>query len=174
MPKVLTTTKTFEDVLNEVKNKNMKVTSAKAGMFINLDPQLKVEILAPNSEKYRNLNNYSVVIKLTYRQTSFLFTGDAEKKSEEEMLSRDYQLDADVLKVGHHGSANATSNAFLRAVRPKYAVISVGKDNDYGHPACETINKLKKAGVKVYRTDEEGTIVFVSDGKKVTVNTEKE
>jgi hypothetical protein len=99
-----------------------------------------------------------------------LFTGDAEKESEEEMLSRGYDLKADVLKVGHHGSSSATTWAFLKAVSPKYAVISVGKGNDYGHPHKETMEKLKSLGITVYRTDECGTVVAVSDGRTISFN----
>ena len=108
-------------------------------------PDTKVEIVAPNSSQYESLNNYSAVIKLTYGKTSFLFTGDAEDISENEMLTANYDLKADVLKVGHHGSSSSSTRPFLKAVSPKYAVISVGKDNDYGHPHKETINRLLKA-----------------------------
>lgn len=166
MPKVSTTTKTFEDVLSEIKEKGMKITAARAGMTIDLDPELTVRILAPNSEKYKDLNNYSVVLKVTYGKTSFLFTGDAEEKSENEMMG--FDLKADVLKVGHHGSDSSTAERFLEAVSPEYAVISVGKHNDYGHPDEKILERLENSNVKVYRTDEDKTVVFISDGKEVT------
>jgi competence protein ComEC len=125
--------RTFEDVLLAVKNKGLKISTAKGGTSIDFSPDTKVEIVAPNSSQYESLNNYSAVIKLTYGKTSFLFTGDAEDISENEMLTANYDLKADVLKVGHHGSSSSSTRPFLKAVSPKYAVISVGKDNDYGH-----------------------------------------
>lgn len=127
--------------------------------------------MAPNGDVYEDLNNYSIVFKLTYASKSFLFSGDAEDVSEKEMLSKGYDLKADVLKVGHHGSSSSTSDAFLSAVNPQYAVISVGKDNDYGHPAVSTMDKLKAKGITVYRTDENGTIVATCDSSSITFNT---
>lgn len=170
MPKVITTTNTFEDVLKAAKAKGLSINVAKAGVVLDLGNEVKAQMLAPNSSHYDDLNNYSAVIKITYKNTAFLFTGDAEKESEEEMLSRGYDLKADVLKVGHHGSSSATTWAFLKAVSPKYAVISVGKGNDYGHPHKETMEKLKSLGITVYRTDECGTVVAVSDGRTISFN----
>lgn len=167
MPKVSHTTKTFEDVLNAIKNKDLKVTTAFAGTNIEVDTSLKIEILAPNSDSYDNINNYSAVIKLTYNNTSFLFTGDAESISEQEMTSKGYDLKADVLKVGHHGSATSTTALFLKKVDAKYAIISVGKDNSYGHPDNLVLNRLKTFGVEVFRTDEVGTIIAISDGETI-------
>ncbi len=168
MPKASNNTKTFEDVLMAIKSKGLKVNTAAAGVNIDLDPSLKAIIYAPNSTYYEDLNNYSAVIKLTYKNTSFLFTGDAEDISENEMLSKGYDLKADVLKVGHHGSSSSTTPAFLKAVSPKHAVISVGKNNDYGHPAQQTLDRLAAANVQVFRTDEVGTIVATSDGSTIT------
>jgi competence protein ComEC len=173
MPKAVTTTKTYKDLLTAIKEKNLKVTSACSGTAIDLDPALKFTMLAPNSTKYEDLNNYSAVVKMTYNKTSFLFTGDAQSLSETEMLARKYDLKADVLKVGHHGSDTSTSLAFLKAVAPKYAVISVGKDNDYGHPAQSTLDRLTAADIKVYQTDLSGTIVASSDGKTISFTTSK-
>ena len=107
--------------------------------------------------------------RIQYGDTAFLLTGDAEAQSEEEMLASGANLKADVLKVGHHGSSSSTTQAFLKAVTPKYAVISVGAGNDYGHPHKETLAKLKNAGVQVYRTDLDGTVAFTSDGKTITI-----
>lgn len=172
MPRVTHTTKTFEDVLLAVKNKGLKISTAKGGTSIDFSPDTKVEIVAPNSSQYESLNNYSAVIKLTYGKTSFLFTGDAEDISENEMLTANYDLKADVLKVGHHGSSSSSTRPFLKAVSPKYAVISVGKDNDYGHPHKETINRLFESGISVFRTDESGTIIFTTDGDKIEIERE--
>jgi beta-lactamase superfamily II metal-dependent hydrolase len=170
MPKVITTTKTFEDVLLAAKSKGLTINVAKAGVSIDLGSDVKAEILAPNGSSYEDLNNYSAVIKLTFGNTKFLFTGDASAQSEQEMLNKGYDLKSDVLKVGHHGSSSATTSEFLKAVNPKYAVISCGKNNDYGHPHKETMEKLKSMEITVYRTDECGTIVATSDGKNISFN----
>ena len=121
-----------------------------------------------NSNNYEDANNDSIVIKLEYGSNSFMFTGDAEDVSEKEMLSKGLDLKADVLKVGHHGSKSSSCDEFLNAVNPKYAVISVGKDNDYGHPNKEALQRLSSRGIQVYRTDESGTIVATSDGNNIT------
>lgn len=169
MPKVTSNTKTFEDVLRAVQAKSLKITSARAGMTILDQNGLQIRLLAPCGTGYEELNNYSAVIKVQYNDISFLFTGDAEEQSENEMLSSGVNLKADVLKVGHHGSYSATSAAFLKAVAPKYAVISVGDGNDYGHPHQITLDRLAAAGVDVYRTDKNGTIVMTTDGVNINL-----
>ena len=112
-------------------------------------------------------NDSSIVVRIDYGSTSFLLAGDAEDWSEYMMLDEGVNLKANVLKVGHHGSGSATSTEFLKAVQPEYAVISAGAGNDYGHPHASVLNRLSKAGSKVLRTDELGTIVMVSDGETV-------
>lgn len=170
MPKTISTTQTYEDVVNAITAKELKITVAKSGTSIDIDPSIKADILAPNSSSYDDLNNYSVVIKLAYGQTSLMLNGDAEDVSEQEMLAKRYNLKADVLKVGHHGSDSSTTPAFLKAVSPKYAIISVGAGNSYGHPAPETLARLASAGIQVYRTDEAGTIIVTSDGNTIKIN----
>ncbi|MBM7855595.1 beta-lactamase superfamily II metal-dependent hydrolase [Desulfohalotomaculum tongense] len=170
LPKVSQTTKTYKDLLLAIKNKGLKISRAKAGVVLDAGSGIKAELIAPNSNYYEELNDYSAVLKLTYDSTSFLFTGDAEAVSEREMLAASYNLKADVLKVGHHGSSSSTTPAFLKAVAPKYAIISVGKDNDYGHPHSKTMAALAAAGVQVLRTDISGHIVVTSDGKNITLN----
>lgn len=171
LPKVTHTTKTYEDLLNAIKNKELKVTEAKGGVKLDAGEGISAVFVAPNSTNYDSLNDYSAVLKLTYRNTSFLFTGDAEKVSEVEML-QNYKnlLSSDVLKAGHHGSTTSSSPAFIKAVSPSYSVISVGKDNSYGHPDSIVLNRLKNYG-KVYRTDLDGTIIAISDGNTITFNT---
>lgn len=168
MPNATTTTQTFKDVLTAVQNKGLKITTAKPGVILDLGAGINATVIAPNGTKYDNLNNYSAVIHLTFGSTSFLFTGDAESISESETLKAGANVKSTVLKVGHHGSSSSTSQAFLDQVRPKYAVIMCGKDNDYGHPHQETLKKLAKVGAKVYRTDLNGTIVATSDGASIT------
>ncbi|MEA4960435.1 MAG: ComEC/Rec2 family competence protein [Lutispora sp.] len=167
MPKAMSTTKTFEDVLKAISNKGLKVNTPIPGTNINLGSAV-FTILAPNSERYESTNNYSIVIKLTNGKNSFLFTGDAESISEKEMLAKGFDLYAEVLKVGHHGSTTSTTKEFLDMVNPRYAIISVGKDNQYGHPHKEILDRLRKKNIIVYRTDESGTIIASSDGESIT------
>lgn len=169
MPKITNTTKTFTDVVKAIKNKGLQAVSPKAGETFKLG-EASCTVLAPNSSKYEDLNNYSIVIKVTFGNNSFMFDGDAEDVSEKEMLSKGFDVKADVLKVGHHGSSSSTTEGFLNAVNPKYAVISVGKGNTYGHPHESTMNRLKAHNIAVYRTDECGTIVAISDGNNITFN----
>jgi len=171
MPKVSHTTKTYEDVLTAISRKGLKITSPTPGSTFSLG-EVRFTILAPNSSTYEDMNDYSIVLKMEYGNTSFLFTGDAEQVSENEIIAKGYNLKADVLKVGHHGSSSSTSQAFLDKVSPKYAVIMVGSDNNYGHPHKETMDKLEAKGIPVYRTDENGTIVATSDGNNITFNTQ--
>ncbi|WP_010243883.1 MBL fold metallo-hydrolase [Acetivibrio cellulolyticus] len=167
MPKVSSKSDAFEDVWAAIRNKGLTVTTAKAGVNVNFDSTLKTEILAPNKDSYDDINNYSAVIKMTYNNTSFLFTGDSESISEKEMLSAGIDLKADVLKVGHHGSGYSTGALFLKKVSPKYAVISVGENNNYNHPDNLILNRLKTYGVELFRTDKSGTIVATSDGNTI-------
>ena len=164
-----TTTKTFENFVMAVKNKGLQLYAPSVGEEFVFENS-KFIVLAPNSQNYEELNDYSIVIKVKYGDTSYLFTGDAEKLSEDEMLNNNLDLSADVLKVGHHGSKSSTTQKFLNAVNPKYSVISVGKDNDYGHPTQIVMNRLKNKNIDVYRTDESGTIVLTSDGKNISFN----
>lgn len=170
MPNVSASTNSFSDVEKTIKKKKLKITRPAVGKTYKFEGAT-FTVLAPNSTGYDDINNYSVVIRFVYGSTSFLFTGDAGKISEKEMLKNGCTLKSDVLKVGHHGSSTSTSADFLNAVDPKYAVISVG--NDYkGLPAKTTVSRLKKAGIKVYRTDQDGTVTAVSDGKKITFKTD--
>lgn len=131
----------------------------------------KVEILAcPDNAD--NLNNTSIILKVTHKNKSFLFMGDAEREEEQTLLEKGL-LKSDVLKIGHHGSDTSTSYAFLREAMPEYAVISVGKDNSYGHPTEEVLSRLRDADVQVYRTDLQGDIVMISDGDNIGITTAK-
>ena len=171
MPNIIHTTKTFEDVLIAIENKGLKITTPNIGDSYELG-NANFEILAPKSKSYTELNNYSVVIRMICGKTSFLFAGDAEDISEKEMLDSGRNLKADVLKVGHHGSDTSTTAVFLDAVSPAYAVIQVGKDNKYGHPTTEIINRLEERNIKIYRNDLDGNIIAISDGENIEFNTE--
>ena len=132
----------------------------------------QVTVLAPRAD-YSDNNNKSIVLRIVYGETSFLFTGDAARESEADMLASGAVLKSTVLKVGHHGSESSTTYPFLREVDPDYAVISVGKGNSYGHPTDEALSRLRDAGVTVYRTDLQGDIICTSDGKTVTFATQR-
>lgn len=161
------TTKTYTNMLTAIDNSGAKVTLGTAGTELFSDGDLSAVVIAPVTEDYSDLNNSSVMIMLTYGDRKFLFTGDAEEEEERTVTA---DIDCDVLKVGHHGSSTSTGSAFLTAASPEYAVISCGAGNSYGHPHTETIDKLKKAGVNIYRTDLQGDIVMTCDGKNITVN----
>lgn len=130
------------------------------------------EFLSPR-RKYDDTNDQSLVLKITYGQISFLFTGDAEWNPEHDMIDDHVDLLSTVLKVGHHGSDTSTSYVFLREVNPSYAIISVGSDNKYGHPTEAVLSRLRDADVTIYRTDLQGTIICQSDGKQVSFSTER-
>lgn len=173
MPKVTHTTKSFQDLLEAVRSKGLKITPAKAGVKILNQPSLAIEILSPLRSAYDELNNYSAVIKLTFGEHSWLFTGDAEAPVEQDLINSKTDLRASVLKVGHHGSNSSSTAEFLAQVSPQWAVISVGKENDYGHPHEEVVERLQKAGINILRTDRQGTIIMTSDGKELELQASK-
>ncbi len=156
----------YNDVLEMAKNNHVSIRYPEVGNTYRLGEAV-ITILAPVRTGYVDTNNYSIVVRIDYRNTSFLFTGDAEIESEYDMLETGLNLKADVLKVGHHGSDTSTSEAFIKAVCPAYAIISVGVGNTYGHPAQQTLQRLTEWGVSFYRTDESGTIIAYSDGEDI-------
>lgn len=171
MSKAVTTTATYKNLLTAISKKGQSIITAKAGMTIDLDSSITLEILSPMNKSYDDLNDYSVVIKCTYKNVSVLFTGDATKVTEAEMIANyKDKLKSDVLKVGHHGSRESSSAVFLSAVSPKYAIISCGKDNSYGHPHEETLNRLNNINAIIKRTDESGSIMFISNGNTIEFN----
>ncbi|GGG13896.1 hypothetical protein GCM10010912_67890 [Paenibacillus albidus] len=170
-PKVSHTTETYKDFLTAVKNEGRTIKPVTKGVTIPLTG-INAKFLAPVNTYSDDLNDWSAVLKVTYKNNSFLFTGDAELKSENDMLADGLDLKADVLKVGHHGSSSSTSKPFIDAVKPKYAVISVGKNN-YGHPDSGILSRLKNINATIFRTDQKGSITAVSDGNKITFTTTK-
>ena len=165
MPKIETTTKTFEDVLEAIENKNLTVTAPNKGEKIEIG-QAEGEFMTEPILDKDNLNVSSLVLRLEFGNTSYLFMGDAEEENEETIR----WPKTDVLKVGHHGSSTS-SESFLEQVQPKYAIIMAGKDNSYGLPTQETIDKLNNMGSEIYRTDEDGTIQMTSDGNTIEIKT---
>lgn len=160
------TTKTYERLLTAIEGKGLKITVPRAGDQFAIGSS-SFQILSPGRDYEEDLNNWSVGLRLDYQDTSFVLCGDAEKTAEADMCASGLDLKADVLKLSHHGSGTSSSQEFMDQVDPEYGVISCGKNNDYGHPHKETMELLQSRGVKVYRTDLQGTIRAVSDGKKV-------
>lgn len=168
LPNVLADTIIFEDLLDAIDREGLKIKKPKILDTIKVG-NAEFTVLAPNSEKYSLTNDYSIVMRMDHGNNSFLFTGDAEKKSEGEMVENNKKfLDVDVLKAGHHGSNTSSTEDFLDAVNPKYAIISVAAKNSYGHPNKETLDSFADRDIKLYRTDRDGSVVAMSDGKNIS------
>lgn len=165
MPKIQTNTKTFEDVLDALKNKNLKVTAPEKGDTFKIG-DANCEVMTDSILDKENLNLSSIVVRLEFGDNSFLFMGDAETENEKTINWPKTNL----LKVGHHGSNTSSSQNFLNQVKPEYAIIMAGKDNSYGLPKQKILDRLNEIGAKIYRTDELGTITAISDGKTIEVN----
>jgi len=166
LPEVTTTTKTFEDVLDCLANKNLDITIPVIDSTFKLgEADLSVIYTGTDDE---NLNNSSIILKMIFGNYSYLFTGDAEKEVEDSILRKN--INVDVLKVGHHGSSTSSSESFLNKVTPSYAIISVAKENSYNHPSKETIDRLKKYTNNIYMTSELGTILLTSNGKTINID----
>ncbi len=166
LPEVITTTKTFEDVLDAIDKNNLEINVPEIGETFKLG-EADFEVMYTGTDD-SDLNNCSIVLKMIFGNYSYLFTGDATEKVEKIIL--DKNIDVDILKVGHHGSSYSSSNSFLAKVTPKYAFISVAKENSYGHPSKDTINRLKKYTNNIYMTSELGTIEITSDGTNIEIN----
>lgn len=171
MPKVQANTKTFESLLQSIRNKGLKVKTAKAGLVLDWDEEIEVVMVGPVST-YEDRNNMSAVVKVTYGEASFLLTGDAERDSEQDMITAGTDLSADVLMIAHHGSKSSTSASFLKKVNPEYGVIQVG-ENSYGHPHDVVLDRLDQRGIEIYRNDLHGTVEFATDGLGYEIMTER-
>jgi beta-lactamase superfamily II metal-dependent hydrolase len=173
MPEVTTNTRVFYNLLQTIKDRGLAIKKARAGVSIFEEGDLSATLLAPQKNEYESLNNFSAVILLKYQDIAFLLTGDAEAESEKEILSAGHNVQAQILKISHHGSNSSTTLKFLQAVNPVYAVISVGAGNDYNHPHPVILDRLAKSGIITLRTDQQGTIVFETDGKVVNYSTSR-
>lgn len=174
MPELERDTKAYERLADTIRERNIEVVHPAVGEEYSLG-SANFTIVGPVKAYGRDeTNDWSVCLRFTYGDTSFLFCGDAEEKAEEDMLAAGAGLEADVYHINHHGSSGSTSEAFLRAVDPTYAVVSCGRDNDYGHPHEETVEKLAACDVQLYRTDEQGNIFCYSDGKSLLWESEFE
>ncbi len=169
MPKTVVPTFTYEDIIKQLSNKKLKYSVPKIGTKFEVGNS-KFEVMHIDSD-IEEQNNDSIVLKMTYKDVSFLFTGDLPSEKETTLLDKD--IKADILKVAHHGSRYSTSYEFLNKVDPKYAVISCGKLNDYNHPHNQLLKRLNKYNIKIYRTDLRGTIIFSTDGKDINIRSEK-
>lgn len=172
MPEITQNTKSFRDVLTAVQKAELKITSAKAGVTVPLDG-IECRILAPVKDYYEELNDYSVVLRLAYGRQAFLLTADAGTVTEDHLLASGADVQATVLKVGHHGSYASSSARFLNAVKAQYGVIMLGQENQYGYPHDSALQRLNRTGMHIYRTDQNGTIVFSTDGQQLQVTTER-
>lgn len=165
------TSKTYEDLLYTLSDTDTKVIAAAPGNSYMLSA-CSFSVLAPNKD-YEELNNSSVVVRFAFGDTAFLFQGDAERMSEQDILDAGFPVRADVIKLGHHGSKTSSSAGYLEAVQPKLAVISCGLDNAYKHPSDTILKRLEDMGIDYRRTDRNGTIVVTSNGTEIAVETEK-
>jgi competence protein ComEC len=162
----------YENFLSTVERKHIPYRVASQGQTIDLDPRLRILVLSPPEKRIGDdLNANSIVLRISYGTINFLFNGDASADTEDALIRSGYPLDAEILKVGHHGSQYSSSPAFIDRVHPEIAVISVGKDNSYGHPNKQTLDTLAGDGAIVYRTDRDGTIRVRSDGASYSVKT---
>ena len=169
LPEVITTTKTFEDVLTAIENKNLEITIPNKGDKFTLG-QANFEIIFPGIDS-GDLNEASIITKMTYGKLSYLFTGDTTDKIEKTILTNN--LDIDVLKVAHHGSKYSSTKEFLDLATPSHAIISVGENNSYNHPEPEAIKRIEEHTNNIYMTKDKGTIHLTSDGENININTIK-
>lgn len=169
MPDITTNTKTFQDLLVTINNKNLKIKSPKIGEKFTLG-DANIETMTKSVLDQKNLNISSIVLRLTYKENSFLLMGDAETVNEN---SRKWEK-TDVLKVGHHGSTTSSTVKFLKQIKPTYAVISVGENNDYKLPNDAILKRLQDIKTYIYRTDKNGNISMIGNGEKINIYTDKE
>ncbi len=176
MPKLpdslVPTSKTYENLLLTISEHNLKITSANVGDSYDFGDMV-VEILGP-TEQFDDLNNMSVITKVTFGESEFLFCGDAERQAEQSVISSGADIDCDVLIVGHHGSNTSTTEEFAEKTTPDFAAISCGEGNSYGHPHEEVLRVLQQSGAEIYRTDLMGTTLFETDGRDISVSYEKQ
>lgn len=167
------TTYSYESLISTLEKENCNIILAEVGEVFKIG-DVTVELLAPDDYYDKeDLNNMSIVSKVTYRDVSFMFAGDAEEESEDAMLYYGYDLDADILKVAHHGSSTSSSERFIKATSPAVAIISAGKDNDYGHPHYEVVRRLEDINADIYVTYDVGNIIVSTDGSAFDIITEK-
>lgn len=166
------TTNYYMKFLDAVENKNVNWEIKKTNDKFEFG-EADVTVLAPSKDEYDNTNNYSLALMVSFGETDIMLTGDAEKSIEEEILKLNYDIECEIMKAGHHGSDTSNTDKFLKKVNPSYIIISAGVDNSYKHPIKSVMERIKKMGITVYRTDEVGDIVMTTDGKNIEFNKEK-
>ncbi len=166
------TTAVYDNFISAADSADCEIKAVENGVILLRGDNYSVKCISPDYA-YNDLNNSSAIIMITYGETKFLFTGDAEEKTEKQLLQANENITADVIKIGHHGSETASSLEFLQAVSPKIATISVGENNEYGHPHTTVTSRLNTLGIDFYRTDENGSIIISSDGKNLRVGVER-
>ncbi len=167
LPDMASSTKCYENMLDAVESKNVNAVKGEAGYSFEFG-DFECNIVAPVVIG-DDANNNSVVMKLVYGNDSILLTGDCSDDEESDILESGADISVDLLKVGHHGSYSSSSEEFIQKVSPKAAIISCGKDNEYGHPHSQTLDTLNKYGVEIHRTDEEGTIIAYCSGNGISI-----
>ena len=176
MPDVAHDTTAFRNLVDAIEERGIGITRAEPGNIYRFG-EAEFIILAPLDQGYANINNYSVVILMQYGRTRFMFTGDMERQSENELIDyveeHNLNITADVLKVAHHGSRTSSQRSFLELIRPSIAVIQVGADNSHNHPHPEVVERLENIGADILRTDRHGDVIIISDGRNLTVHTSR-
>lgn len=172
MPDIMYHTRYYKRMVQSIANSGVDQFEAKAGVKIKIARNISMEFVAPSKKRYKSLNDYSAVVRLQHGKNSFLLMADAGVISENELIKKIDDEKVDVLKVAHHGANTGTGHAFLKKIKPDYAIISVGRKNKYGYPSKDVLNRLKAHNIQVYRTDKLGTIISKSDGKSVKFFTE--
>lgn len=162
----------YNMLMEALAERGTPIMYAKPGTAVELGENCRLEIIAPVSD-YDDQNNYSAVVRFVYGDVKFLITGDIEREAEADILASGADISADVIKVPHHGSGTSSSKLFVQAVSPRFAVFSVGESNDYGHPHSNIVDLYRKTGSSIYRTDMNGDIMFVTDGREIRIMTEK-
>ena len=170
---VLYDSEAYAELLRQIKRNEIELVEISKQQELALNKNLKLKILFPNEnlreKNIKNLNNTSIVVKLIYDKNSFLFAADAEYEVEQILLDNKTDVNADILKVGHQGASDSSSLKFLQKVKPQIAIISVGENNKFGHPSLRVIRRLEKLGAKVFRSDQNGDIKIIADGKNYQI-----
>ena len=170
LPEKTANTKTYKDVIHAAEEKNLAVTNPQAGQTWNVG-EAECQVLSCQAEDVNDMNQWSVVIRMTIGNISFLFTGDQEKENEETILETGYEVTSTFYKAAHHGSRTSNSKEFLNEVDPEYIIIPVGEDNSYGHPHKEAMSTFADTEAEIYRTDQHGTVIIITDGMNYSIST---
>lgn len=170
MPNKEHTTTSYKLMIEALEKNNVPVIKSYAGDSLNLSTEVTGSFLSPKNQSYSENNLYSLVLYLEYKENNFLFMGDAELENEYDILGTYEDLKVDFIKLGHHGSKSSSSEALLSSLNPHVASVSLGKGNSFGHPHKEVVETLEKLKIPLYRTDEQGSLIFVSDGKTILSN----